>query len=574
MISDTDNISRAQTLREEGKIAHILGNHQKALDIYQEALKLDYNSAETLFLIGLILQTCGSEEQTIEVWKIAYTYKPDWEDLTLRLGRQLNKSGRYEEAVAILRDYVESHPDHTGATLELARALDGQCSQLYIQNDSPNESKLPARQIAEQAVAKYETAIALDPTSLKAWEPLWSLLFCMGELDKALEVARRYKQHQRQLAAEKGLDKSNTRFITSACAGNIGVISMMDIYVKAKVLGLQPNSHSILLVPSRVHVSNRAYLNYWSKYVDIIHDQETIRALEPKAEYLMDWVNWVVTLNDTEYYYSGAAAEVRRQWEERGGPALFTLSDEHRENGWKNLQAMGLPRDAWFVCLHVRDSGFKNDLAIDSFRNAEIESYYPAIQAITRAGGWVIRMGDPSMKPLKPMPNVIDYVHSNFYADWMDVFLSASCRFFVSTNSGLVGIAYAFGVPVVQTNFAPISALGLGSRELFIPKLYRRKADKQLLSFKEICSQPVSTIYYQYLFNELGIEEVANSPQQIHDVVVEMMQRSFNQEQYTNDDRLLQQSFNNLTHACKTVMGFGMNAKIGASFLQEYKSLL
>ncbi len=41
-------------------------------------------------------------------------------------------------------------------------------------------------------------------------------------------------------------------------------------------------------------------------------------------------------------------------------------------------------------------------------RNVAIEDYCPAIAEVTACGGWVLRLGDKSMKPLPRMANVVD----------------------------------------------------------------------------------------------------------------------------------------------------------------------
>jgi putative glycosyltransferase (TIGR04372 family) len=62
--------------------------------------------------------------------------------------------------------------------------------------------------------------------------------------------------------------------------------------------------------------------------------------------------------------------------------------------------------------------------------------YIKAIKAVTKAGGWVFRMGDPSMTPLPKMPQVIDYAHNEIRCDWMDIFLGATFKFLIGTGSG------------------------------------------------------------------------------------------------------------------------------------------
>src|SRR5256885_8476241 len=60
----------------------------------------------------------------------------------------------------------------------------------------------------------------------------------------------------------------------------------------------------------------------------------------------------------------------------------------------------------------------------------------PAVQEITRRGGWVVRLGDPTMEPFPPTPAVIDYAHSRLKSPATDVFLCGACRFFIGVASG------------------------------------------------------------------------------------------------------------------------------------------
>jgi len=69
-------------------------------------------------------------------------------------------------------------------------------------------------------------------------------------------------------------------------------------------------------------------------------------------------------------------------------------------------------------------------------RNANISDYTDAMRAIVARGGWCIRVGDPTMRPLDPIPGVVDYARSSSKSDWMDLFLCARCRFFLGNTSG------------------------------------------------------------------------------------------------------------------------------------------
>ena len=95
-----------------------------------------------------------------------------------------------------------------------------------------------------------------------------------------------------------------------------------------------------------------------------------------------------------------------QKWENQLAEKLpVRLRKNSYEQGNNNLLEMGLSSDDWFVCIHVRESGFRNDAARREYRNANIDNYVKACERIIEKGGWVIRMGDNSMKPLPESTN-------------------------------------------------------------------------------------------------------------------------------------------------------------------------
>ncbi len=112
-------------------------------------------------------------------------------------------------------------------------------------------------------------------------------------------------------------------------------------------------------------------------------------------------------------------------WEQVLNEDLFIRLDQKKERQAEDIyKQMGLTVDKWYVCLHVRELGFHNDSADEgSFRCADINHYIKAIEYIACMGGYVVRMGDSSMKPLPKMKNVVDYPHSPYKSDLMDLYL-------------------------------------------------------------------------------------------------------------------------------------------------------
>ena len=83
----------------------------------------------------------------------------------------------------------------------------------------------------------------------------------------------------------------------------------------------------------------------------------------------------------------------------------------------------------------MREGGFKGDY--DNFRNCNISNYIGAIKEITRRGGWVVRMGDPTMTKLPILERVIDYPFTLSRSAVMDLYLLKECSFFIGTSTGI-----------------------------------------------------------------------------------------------------------------------------------------
>lgn len=160
----------------------------------------------------------------------------------------------------------------------------------------------------------------------------------------------------------------------------------------------------------------------------------------------------------------------------------FTIKLNANVHDGREHQKIGIPKNSWFVCLHVRGSGFHNDKGRRPHRDLNILNYVPAIKEITSRGGWVVRMGDNSMKPLPSMKNVIDYPFTKFKSEFMDLCLIQNCRFFIGTQSGLIEFAKLASKNVLLTNiYNQMNMHGWG----ILQHLYSQK-DKRYLSIKEL----------------------------------------------------------------------------------------
>lgn len=331
-------------------------------------------------------------------------------------------------------------------------------------------------------------------------------------------------------------------------------------------MSLRPKYKGIILAPDK-HVANSQVLNYWSEYFIIIRSYVLCALLKPLL------YNKLTCYDVMKYCYGideqADIFNIQRQY--LGREPLLSMKGCDYERGRNWLNDLGVPRDAWFVCLHCREDGYV-DGENQSYRNGDINSYIPAIKTITDRGGWVIRMGGPTNKQIPSMERVIDYANLNSKNNWIDIFLCAACKFFIGTSSGLCAVSHVFGVPVVSTNAAPMSMMfGYRSDDLSIPKLVWSYKYKRLLSFHEVFDSDISNFRFDNLFYEANVKVVDNDPEDIKQVVLEMMDSLEGNVIYTAEDEQLQSSYKSMMKSVH--YSYGTVARIGKDFLRKYAFL-
>lgn len=360
------------------------------------------------------------------------------------------------------------------------------------------------------------------------------------------------------------------RFLRFTALNRIGHLATEpDMFVKEGMLGLRPRCIGVVLSPPGA-AANEALLEYWRRYLHVVRSPFWAEVLSwfarlPHMRY--DISRYSLAINET-----APSVAVQVAWGER--PPLLQLTEEHRRDGRAWLAAQGVPPDSEIVCFHCREGGYSpGDEDLHSFRNSSVENYLPAIAELTQRGFWCVRMGDPTMRRLEPMPGVIDYARHEERADWIDVFLLGACRFFIGSASGVAQAADVFGRPCAVPNQVPLSSvLQFAPQDVAIPRLLWSEKEGRYLGFAESFRSDVSNFRFTRLYRESGIRPVENSAEDIRDLVLEMLDRVQGRAGYTDADDALQVRFRALMRPGHYSYG-GVN-RVGRDFLRKYESLL
>ena len=270
---------------------------------------------------------------------------------------------------------------------------------------------------------------------------------------------------------------------------------------------------------------------------------------------------------------------------EKTQPHLSFTQDEEIK-GKEILKKFGIPIDAKFVCLAVRDSAYldmhkketymRRDWSYHNYRDGEIENYVLAAEELASRDYYIFRMGVKVLKKLKSSnPKIIDYANSEMRSEFMDIYLSAKCAFFISAESGLEKVSVIFRKPTVCRQIPLAYMFTSNQNDLIIVKHHINKKNKKKMTMSEIFSSNTAIALSSEEFekNEVELEDI--SSEEIRDLVIEMDERLKGNWKETEEDVLRQKKFwsifteNMRRLNLKELMHGKVKAKFGTKFLRD-----
>lgn len=256
----------------------------------------------------------------------------------------------------------------------------------------------------------------------------------------------------------------------------------------------------------------------------------------------------------------------------------FFLNQEEQATGQAFLGEHGINPEK-FVCLLCRDSAYMNqhqpdeDWSYHDYRDVDIATYLPALEALTDQGYHVLRMGAAVHQSLtSENPRILDYANNGMRTELLDIFLSATCTFFISNGSGLDGIAKMFRRPIVYVNLAPLAYIrSENSYDMILPKLLKNTADTRLLTIGELMAGP-GAWHETRQYKKAGLVYVDNTLSEIRDALLEMEERVRGTWRESEEDAQAIKRF--WSHFKPDESNGIFRARIASSFLHRYPQLL
>jgi putative glycosyltransferase (TIGR04372 family) len=198
----------------------------------------------------------------------------------------------------------------------------------------------------------------------------------------------------------------------------------------------------------------------------------------------------------------------------------ISLSDEEIAFGKQQIAAMGIDPDKPYVCLIVRDGGYyksKGDFESAGFKllNFDINDFAGVAEELIDNGFQVIRMGSGTESPFSSKPEgVVDYAVSEYRSEFLDVYLAATCKFAVSTQTGPDAVCMLFRRPVLYVDVTRYGQFFFGSN-IATWSPVRLFKNGELLNLSEVINSEVAWIKDPNGFLENGITQQKSSKEEL-----------------------------------------------------------
>ncbi len=262
-------------------------------------------------------------------------------------------------------------------------------------------------------------------------------------------------------------------------------------------------------------------------------------------------------------------------------PPHLSFTPSEIEIGNRTLKQMGLGEGDRFVCFIVRDAAYTKmafpdkDMSYHDYRNCDVDDYVLAAEAVADRGLFVFRMGSVVAKPLRSThQRVIDYANSRFRSEFMDVFLGANCEFCVSDGLGYYAIPAAFRRPNAYVNYSPFHMF-YSSRacDLGIAKTVSSLKTGKRLNLSQMGENGIAQFSHTAQYLDAGVSIDSNTPEEIRDLMIEMLDRIEGSWKSQSGDDELQKSFwrkySEVIGEQRTICHGEIRAKYGAQFLRD-----
>jgi len=375
--------------------------------------------------------------------------------------------------------------------------------------------------------------------------------------------------------------------------GRIGGTYPADLYLSEKKCGLYQGSYlDAFYFQNTINDTNQQWKKMWEREINVLFFSGLARSIERVNKLFPGYEKYQIP-NSTLMPYR----EDYNKYLVSRDPAIYAKYNQHLESvlkadqpnlsftseenvlGERYLREIGIPPKASFICFHNRDSAYLDEVHSNyawnyhDYRDSSIENYLSAAEAIIKRGNYAVRLGSITIDKVKSTnPKLIDYANNGKRTDFLDIYLSAKCKFILCSDTGMSFPAEVFKRPLVYVNWTVLLRLPVYALNgLIIFKKFYLKNEKRFMSFSELIMFDFGGADTNEIFANLGLEVIENTPEEIRAVTMEMDDRLNGTWESSEKDEDLQQLFWALFGPDKLK---SKDLRIGTEYLRNNKELL
>jgi putative glycosyltransferase (TIGR04372 family) len=267
-------------------------------------------------------------------------------------------------------------------------------------------------------------------------------------------------------------------------------------------------------------------------------------------------------------------------------PQHISFIDEEERRGQELLEQMGIPADAPWVCIHNRDSAYLTESqpamewGYHDYRDFSAETMASAAEELARRGYYVLRMGSVVAEPfIANHSRIIDYANHSARNDFADIFLLGKCKFYLGSDSGIIGVPAIFRKPYGFVNFPSgieiIFSTYYWNPTPFLIKRVKDREQKRFLSLREMFEVGLANVSNTQVYDDNGCDLICNTSSEIRDLAIEIDERLKDEWLSKPEDEALQQQFWNIVRQYSPqTHNEEIKARIGTVFLRNHADLL
>lgn len=272
----------------------------------------------------------------------------------------------------------------------------------------------------------------------------------------------------------------NIKFTSSVAGESIGgLAASCDLFIRKNIL--LPNKFKVCFIIR--NGCNKTLINMFKKHIFIFESNLCKILFDLSKEKLIKHELFINVIENQHAYKEYDVLS----------PQLV-LSSKQKKIGYSLLlNELGITKNDWWVCFHVRSPGYLEklhkgrDFSYHNYRDFSEESLHEGVKEVTDRGGYAILMSDKNKSPnFKYNNKVIQYNKNTFKSDFLDIFLSAEARFFIGSSSGFTTVPKILGTLVGVCNQTPFNHLLNQKNSLMIFKKLLCLKTYKILTYDEL----------------------------------------------------------------------------------------